>query len=134
MGARLYNGKQANRLSAIPNRWTPFQFRGVAEGDEYVVDVPVDLKTEFDPSQGRIDYSNPPNQAALRTHPFEVFSRFNQLPFWKTEKLADGATEVQLIDLRFGTPERPGFAATAIVDAAGVVQESKFGFGLPGGR
>jgi inner membrane protein len=134
MGARLYNGKQANRLSAIPNRWTPFQWRGVAEGDGYVVDVPVDLNTEFDPSDGRIDYTSPPNEAALKTRPFEVFSRFNQLPFWKAEKVADGATEVQLIDLRFGTPERPGFAARAIVDSAGVVTESKFGFGLPGGR
>jgi inner membrane protein len=140
MGARLYNGKQANRLSAIPNRWTPFQWRGVAEGgggaegNGYVVDVPVDLNTEFDPSEGRIDYGSPPNEAAQKTRAFEVFGRFNQLPFWKTEKLADGATEVQLIDLRFGTPERPGFAARAIVDAAGAVTESKFGFGLPGGR
>jgi inner membrane protein len=134
MGARLYNGKQANRLSAIPNRWTPFQWRGVAEGDGYIVDVPVDLNTEFDPSQGRIDYTSPPNEAALKTRPFEVFGRFNQLPFWKVAKLADGTEDVQLIDLRFGTPERPGFAARAMVDAAGVVTESKFGFGLPVGR
>ncbi|HTB15108.1 MAG TPA: metal-dependent hydrolase [Bryobacteraceae bacterium] len=134
MGARLYNGKQANRLSAIPNRWTPFEWRGVAEGDGYVVDVPVDLNTEFDPSEGRIDYSSPANEAALKTRPFEVFSKFDQLPFWKVEKLPDNAAQVQLIDLRFGTPERPGFAATAILDASGVVRESRFGFGLPVGR
>jgi inner membrane protein len=135
MGARLYNGKQASRLSAIPNRWSPLQWRGVAEGDGYVVNVPVDLNTEFDPSDGRIDYASPPNEAALKTRPFEVFSRFNQLPFWKVEKLADGTTEEQLIDLRFGTPERPGFAATAIIDPSGAVTESKFGFGqLPVGR
>jgi inner membrane protein len=134
MGARLYNGKLATRLSAIPNRWTPFEWRGVAEGDGYVVDVPVDLNTEFDPSAGRIDYTSPPNEAALKTRPFEVFSKFDQLPFWKTEKLADGSTEVQLIDLRFGTPESPGFVATAMLDASGVVRESKLGFGLPVGR
>jgi len=134
MGARLYNGKQANRISAIPNRWTPFQWRGVAEGDGYVVDVAVDLNTEFDPSEGRIDYASPVNGAAMKTRPFEVFSKFDQLPFWKVEKLADGTTEAQLIDLRFGTPERPGFAATAILDASGVVRESRFGFGLPVGR
>jgi inner membrane protein len=135
MGARLYNGKQASRLSAIPNRWSPLQWRGVAEGDGYVVNVPVDLNTEFDPSDGRIDYASPPNEAALKTRPFEVFSRFNQLPFWKVEKLADGTTEEQLIDLRFGTPERPGFAATAIIDPSGAVKDSKFGFGqLPVGR
>jgi inner membrane protein len=135
MGARLYNGKQASRLSAIPNRWSPLQWRGVAEGDGYVVNVPVDLNTEFDPSDGRIDYASPPNEAALKTRPFEVFSRFNRLPFWKVEKLADGTTEEQLIDLRFGTPERPGFAATAIIDPSGAVKDSKFGFGqLPVGR
>lgn len=134
MGARLYNGKPANRLSAIPIRWTPFQWRGVAEGDGYIVDVPVDLNAEFDPSEGRIEYAAPPNEAAMKTRPFEVFGRFAQVPFWKSEKLADGATQVQLIDLRFGTPERPGFVATAIVDGSGVVRESKFGFGLPIGR
>jgi len=134
MGARLYNGKQATSLSAIPNRWTPFKWRGVAEGDGYVVDVPVDLNTEFDPSEGRIDYTSPPNEAAMKTRPFEVFSRFDQLPFWKIEKRADGATEVQLIDLRFGTPEQPGFVATAILEPSGSVRESKFGFGLPVGK
>ncbi len=126
MGARLYSGKPASRLSAIPSRWTPVQWRGVAEGDGYVVNVPVDLSAEFDPSGGRIDYTSPPNEAALKTRAFEVFSKFDQLPFWKTEKLADGTTEVQLIDMRFGTPERPGFMATAIVEESGVVRESKF--------
>src|ERR1035437_7514659 len=134
MGARLYNGQPANRLTAIPNRWTPFQWRGVVEGDGYVVIVPVDLNTEFDPSAGRIDYTGPPNEAALKTGPFGVFSKFDQLPFWKIEKLADESTDVQLIDLRFGTPEQPGFAATAVVEPAGVVKDSRFGFGLPGGR
>jgi inner membrane protein len=134
MGARLYNRKPANRLSAIPDRWTPFQWRGVAEGEGYVVNVPVDLNAEFDPSLGRIDYPSPANEAALKTRPFAVFSRFDQLPFWKIEKLADEATQVQLIDLRFGTPERPGFVATAIVEASGAVSEARFGFGLPVGR
>jgi inner membrane protein len=135
MSARLYEGKPATLLSAIPTRWTPFHWRGVAEGEGYVVDVPVDLNIEFDPSEGRVEYASPPNEAALKTRPFEVFSKFSQLPFWKTEKLADGIARVQLIDLRFGTPEHPGFVATAIVDASGVVVESRFGFGqLPVGR
>lgn len=90
MSARLYEGKPATRLSAIPNRWTPFRWRGVAEGEGYVVDVPVDLNTEFDPSEGRVEYASPPNEAALKTRPFEVFSKFNQLPFWKTENSPTG--------------------------------------------
>lgn len=134
MSARLYEGRPANRLTAMPNRWTPFHWRGVVEGDGYVVDVPVDLNVEFDPSAGRIDYTAPPNEAALKTRPFEVFSEFDQLPFWKIAKVADGSTEVQLVDLRFGTPEQPGFAATALVDASGAVTESRFGFGMPAGN
>jgi inner membrane protein len=134
MGARLYNGRPAERLSAIPNRWTPFQWRGVAEGDGYVVNVPVDLNTEFDPLAGRLDYTAAPNEAALKTRPFQVFAAFNQLPFWKSANLVDGSTEVQLIDLRFGTPQSPGFAASAMVAPSGEVREAKFGFGLPVGR
>ena len=88
MGARLYNGKQANRLSAIPNRWTPFQWRGVAEGDGYVVDVPVDLNTEFDPSEGRIDYATPPNEAALKTRPFQVFSQVRSVAVLESREVA----------------------------------------------
>jgi inner membrane protein len=134
MSARLWNGKPAIRLSAMPNRWTPFEWRGVAEGDGYVINVPVNLNAELDPSEGRVDYTSAPNQAALQTRAFKVFSSFNQLPFWKTEKLVDGTTQVQLIDLRFGTPEQPGFSAAAILDGS-AVKESKFGFGkLPVGR
>ncbi len=70
MSARLYEGRPANRLTAMPNRWTPFHWRGVVEGDGYVVDVLVDLNTEFDPSAGRIDYTGPPNEAALKTSSF----------------------------------------------------------------
>lgn len=131
MSARLYNGRPAHRISAIPNRWSPMKWRGVAEGEGYVVDVPVDLTTEFDPSQGRIDYTGSPNQAVLQTRPFQVFSRFDQLPFWRTTRFPDDSTRVQLIDLRFGTPEHPGFEAAAILDASGAVRESKFGFGSP---
>jgi inner membrane protein len=124
MSARLFNGKPAIGLAAIPSRWTPFQWRGIAQGDGYVVDVPVDLNTEFDPSEGRIDYSSPPDATALKTRPFEVFSRFDQLPFWKTTP-----TEVQLLDLRFGTPEHPGFQAVAQRDPSGAITDPKFRMG-----
>jgi inner membrane protein len=134
MGARIYQGQPATRLTAIPSRWTPFHWRGEAEGNGFVVSVPVDLNADFDPSAGRLDYTSPASEAARKTRPFEVFGKFNQLPFWKYRVLGDQTTEVQLIDLRFGTPENPGFVATAILDASGAVTESKFGFGLPAGR
>jgi hypothetical protein len=41
----------------------------------------------------------------------------------------NGDLRVSLIDLRFGTPQQSGFAATAIVSPANRVVESSFGMG-----
>jgi inner membrane protein len=131
MGAHLYNGTIAQRLTALPSRSNPLRWRGVAEGPGFVDVVPVDLAEQFDPSEGRIDYSPEPSPAmvaASHTAAFEAFARFDQVPLWKTTPLADG-TLVELLDLRFGTPEHPGFEASAIVDATGTVHESQFTFG-----
>jgi inner membrane protein len=132
MGAHLYNGSVARRLTAVPNRFNPFYWRGIVEGDGFVTMVPVDLTSDFDPRSGRLDYPAPPSpaiDAARRALVFQVFGRFDQLPYWKTTPVADG-TLVQLIDLRFGTPERPGFQASAEVNAAGEVLRPTFTFGV----
>jgi inner membrane protein len=131
MGAHLYNGTVARRLTAVPNRFNPFHWTGIAEGDGFVTIVPVDLISDFDPRAGRIDYPAPPSaaiDAARRALVFQVFGRFNQLPFWKTTPVTDG-TLVQLIDLRFGTPEHPGFQAQAEVNGGGGVVRSSFTIG-----
>jgi inner membrane protein len=133
MGAHLYNGAIARRLTAIPTRSNPWRWRGVAEGDGFVTIVPVDLAGDFDPRDGRIDYSAPPSpaiDAARRSLSFQGFERFSQLPYWKTTPLTTG-TLVELIDLRFGTPEHPGFEARAIVTASGEVREPTITFGAP---
>jgi inner membrane protein len=133
MGAHLFNGAIPNRLTAVPNRQNPWRWRGIAEAEGFVDIVPIDLATEFDPSGGRVDYTTAPNsaiEAARRTRPFEIFGSFNQLPFWKVTPVVDG-TLVELIDLRFGTPENPGFEARAVVDASGEAHEAKFTFGNP---
>jgi inner membrane protein len=133
MSAHLFNGAIARRLTALPSRFNPLQWRGVAEGDGFVDLVPVNLMDEFDPLAGRVDYAPGPSpaiEAARRTKAFEVFGQFNQLPFWKTTSLPD-ATRVELIDLRFGTPQFPAFEASAIVDPEGRVRQSQFGFGPP---
>ena len=63
-----------------------------------------------------------------RTRPFQVFGQFSQVPFWKVTPLPE-ASRVELIDLRFGTPTRPGFEAEADVDESGHVRDARFGFG-----
>jgi inner membrane protein len=136
MGAHLYNGTVAQRITAMPARENPLRWRGIVEAEGFVDIVPVDLGDEFDPSAGRIDYPAAPDaaiEAARRTRAFEVFGSFNQLAFWKVTPVVDG-TLVELIDLRFGTPERPGFEARAVVDASGGVQGARFSLGVPFGE
>jgi inner membrane protein len=133
MGARLYNGEAPRRLTALPNRWNPLLWRGVVEGAGFVTNVPVDITGQFDPTAGRTDYPPPPNpaiEAVQRTRVFQVLGRFDQLPFWRITPVVDG-TRVELIDLRFGTPQSPGLAARAVVGASGAVGDVELGFGLP---
>ena len=99
--------------------------------DRFATIVPVDLDEPFDPTAGRIDYDATPGpaiDAARATHPFQVFGQFDQLPFWKVTRTAAG-TLVELIDLRFGTPQHPGFEASATVDESGGVHDAQARFG-----
>jgi len=131
MGAHLYNGSVARRLTAVPSRFNPLLWRGIVEGDGFVTIVPVDLTADFDSRAGRIDYvapDSPAIDAARRALVFQVFGRFNQLPYWKATPVPDG-TLVELIDLRFASPERPDVEARAVVSASGEVHDSAFTFG-----
>jgi len=137
INAHLYNGSIPERINAFPDRMNPWRWRGVVEAADFVDILPVDLAGQFDPTDGRIEYSAAPSpaiEAAKRTRPFEIFGRFNQVPFWRTTPVVDG-TLVELIDLRFGTPQTPGFEARAIVDQFGQPHDARFGFGgLPIGK
>lgn len=133
MNARIYDGSAARRITAIPARWNPLRWRGVVEGAGFVEIVPVNLNETFDPSAGRLDYAAQAGSAidaAKRTQAFERFAQFNQLPFWKTTPV-EGGTEVELIDLRFGSPQYPGFEAKALVEDSGEVRDSVATFGAP---
>lgn len=130
LSSRLYEGAVPQNTAALATGSNPLVWRGVVEGDGFAIIVPVDLASEFDPAAGRVyrqAVPGPAMEAALRTRPFQVFSRFSYLPFWEVTPVEDGV-EVRLTDLRFGTPDRPGFAAvTALVDASGTVREARFG-------
>jgi inner membrane protein len=131
MAARLYQGAPPQRVTALPNAFNPFTWRGIVEGANFAIILPVNLRAEFDPSAGRLYRAATPvpgMEAALRTHPFQVFSRWSQVPFWRVTPVGDNL-RLDLIDLRFGSPDNPGFAGvSALVDRMGNVLRSGFGF------
>jgi len=100
----------------------------------------VNLLDEFNPAEGQILYKPEPSpleaaaaQAATRTEAFRVFLDFSAYPYWRfsaAEKPAD-AIRVEVMDLRFGSPNHPQFVASAIVDSGGRVLESGFSFRPP---
>jgi inner membrane protein len=133
LGAHLYGGGLPIRVTATPNRISPWRWRGIIEGDGFVYEVPVDLSREFDPGAGHVDYptvSSAAIDAARQTEAFRAFASFNQLPFWRVSSVLR-TTRVELIDLRFGTPQMPGFEAVATVDEKGVAHDARFTFGAP---
>jgi len=137
MSAYDYHDDSTPRVWALPAGVSPLRWRGIVETSDAVLDVPVDLTRDFDPSLGRTAYPAPESpalDAARATQPFQAFARFNQLPFWRVTPV-DDLVRVDLIDLRFGTPWQPGFAvATALVTPDGHVREARFGSALFGRR
>jgi inner membrane protein len=134
MSAYRYSGDSTPRVWAMPDGISPLRWRAVVETTDSVLDIPVDLTADFDPSQGRVAYPAPESSAldaARATAPFQAFMRFNQLPFWRVTPV-DDLVRVDLIDLRFGTPWQPGFAvASALVTPDGHVRDARFGMVLP---
>ncbi len=134
MSAREYGGDSAPRIEALPAGLNPLRWRGEVETSESVLTVPILLTEDYDPGAGEIDYPAPPSpamDAARATPEFQVFLGFNQFPFWRVMPEGEG-TRVDLLDLRFGTPRRPGFAAaTAMVGADGRVRDVHFGMSRP---
>jgi inner membrane protein len=130
MSARMYQGAPPQRVTALPGAFNPLAWRGVVEGPGFVAIVPLNLAAEIDAGPGRvypIAAPIPAMDAALGTPPFQVFSQWSQMPFWRVTPVAEGL-RLDLIDLRFGSPDRPGFASvSAILDRTGKVLRAGFG-------
>ena len=129
MSARSnYEGAAPQRVTALPGAFNPLAWRGVVEGPGFVIILPVDVVNG--PGAQRLYPAArpiPAMDAALRTRPFQVFIRWSQLPFWKVTPVPEGV-RLDLIDLRFGDPDHPGFASvSAIVDRTGKVLRAGFG-------
>lgn len=132
--ARVYQGMPPVRATALPGAANPLRWRGVVETRGAFAVADVDLTRDFDPSRATIyekPDATPALEAARRTALFQEFLRFSQFPLWRVLPVADpeNGRQVDVIDLRFGTPADPAFMASAIVDASLHVVHTAFQFG-----
>ena len=127
LSAQRYQGGPPQRVTALPGAFHPLAWRGVVELSGFVVVLPVDaVKGPGDQRLYPVAAPIPAMDAALGTRPFQVFSSWSQLPFWKITPVVEGV-RLDLIDLRFGTPDRAGFASvSAVVDRTGKVLRAAF--------
>ena len=137
--ARLYGGAAPLRVAAFPDAVNPWRFRGVVETREAYRVFDLRLGSEFDPEGGQTFYkaeSSRALEAARATKTFQEFLGFSLYPLWRVTPVAEpeNGVEVQAMDLRFGTPQRPAFVATATVDGQGRVLRDWYSFGLAGPR
>ena len=131
--SRLYRGETPVRVLAAPGFY-PLEWRGVVEAREFYLVSDLDLTGNFDPERGAVFYKAAPDpalEAARRTTAFREFLEFNQFPLWQVTPVGepDGSKRVELFDLRFGTPNQPGFMTSALVNGRGEVMETSFQFG-----
>jgi inner membrane protein len=133
--SRIYEDAPPLRTLAVPGPGNPWRWRGVVEtADSFAVED-VDLLGEFDPTRATVYHKPAPDpaiQAAERLPPFQEFLRFSQFPMWRvapSPNLENG-TEVEVLDLRFGTPAAPAFMVRANLDAKLRAVDTSFQFGL----
>lgn len=136
LDARIYAGEAPRRVAAFPSPLNPWRWRGVVEGAGLFMVYDLNLRKEFDPGAGQIFYQPDPTPAietARRSEAFGALLRFADFPLWTVLPAAEqeGAWRVSALDLRFATPQQPGFAATAIVDSGLAIRRAWFEFGSP---
>ena len=134
LDSRIYAGAAPLRVAALPTLINPLAWRGLVETRESYAVVDFSLLEEFDPARGTIFYKAEPAaaiQSANNSQVFRDFFAFAQFPLERTLPLGDpeGATRVEALDMRFGTPAQPGFVALADVNNRLQVVRAWFTFG-----
>jgi membrane-bound metal-dependent hydrolase YbcI (DUF457 family) len=111
--SRTYRDSAPVQALAVPADFVhPGWWKGIVRGEGFVTIVPVDVQEAYNPARERTFDDSPPGaivEAARRLPEFQTMLRFSQAPFWKITKVT-GGTLVELMDLRYGTPDNPGFA------------------------
>ena len=132
--SRIYGGAAPLRVAALPNAANPLRWRGVVETSDFYAIGDVDLMGEFDPLRAAVFHkpeADPALEAARASPAIQEFLRFSQFPLWRITPAAEpeNGTLVEVFDLRFGSPQDPGFVASALVDSKLRVLKTSFQFG-----
>lgn len=123
LDSRVYDGRPAARLAALPDAWDPFEWIGLIDDRVAIRRVSVSSREEFDPEEAQVFF--PPEnlavvEAAKRSDLYRRLRPHILWPRWQVIPFGDGV-EVRLEELRLG------FAATFEVDAAsGAVRDERF--------
>ena len=132
--SRTYADATPLRAAALPDFSNPLRWRGIVETRDLYAVVEVNLTREFDPTTAAIFHKPDPDPAldiARDTPVFQRYLEFSQYPFWRVLPVSEpeSGKQVDVMDMRFGTPQEPGFIATAILNNRLQVVKTWFEFG-----
>jgi len=106
--SRIYQGRDALRVSAFPYPWNPFVWHGVVETRNFYQTIQVDaLRGEIDPQNRARTYYKPEEtpvlEAAKKSYLGRVYLDWARYPLITIERIEDRdvAYRVRFIDLRY---------------------------------
>jgi inner membrane protein len=109
--AQSYEGAQPVRASAFPNWWSPFDWAGVVETQNFFATMDVNTLTEEVAPSGDMQIYYKPEEtpitlAAKKSYLGRVYLDWAQYPITETERLDPPASGyiVHFKDLRFASP------------------------------
>jgi inner membrane protein len=134
LDARVYQDAAPLRVAALPGPANPLRWRGLVETGDFYAVADVNLAGEFNPARAVLFYkpdASPALDSARRAPTIQEFLRFSQFPLWRVSPSAEleNGRLVEVFDMRFGSPQDPGFMASALVDSENRVVKTNFQFG-----
>jgi inner membrane protein len=133
LNSRLYEkvlGGAATRMAAFPQSVNPFGWNAVVEGEHAFRLYTLSPYGTFDPASGALLYKtnwSSTLERVSRARPFQYALYFSRFPYWDQAPDSQNLTRVSVTDVRFGPPGQSFFRVSALVDAAGNVQQVWFG-------
>lgn len=136
LNSRLYGNAPPLETAALPEPFTPFRWTGVVETANAYRLFTVSTLGDLNVEASRIFYKPSPQRSienARRTEPFRYFLYFARFPVWSEARAfvdENPGKQLDLTDLRFGTPWAGSFHCVALENDRDEVIRSWFTYGL----